>query len=319
MAGSLHSGSGETRSSPGHPSRSRGARAAGKTPGASVATQGHAIGRASNSGRRGSESDMNRSGASRSHLPVSQSTAAKSGRSKYPGKEKQAMAVTTAAVTGSTDVTANLASEMWEQVTRYEAARRRFIGRNDVNSSRSSSSGGNKAGKNWRGAFEAAEEALLHDLEADSFSSCHGGYTEGRHNAGPDPQFLDLREALLSQPSSSEPEPCPQRELHNRDRLGVGTDSQFRVGSTAGPEKSRGRIELDRLDEIQRLQRSLLMLLDELEGKRELLAHEELQRKGRKTAEGGGDGRSTDGSGEGTRRSLHEFEDWYCWNKVWRP
>lgn len=309
-----------SESSSGHPPCLNCIGATGKALPSTVAAHSLLRSTANHPGPRGRESVLSRSGSSKSRLSDSQSTAAQSGRSEYPGKQYQTGVVPVAAVWGS-EVMKNLESELWEQIVRYETARRRCIGQNGIKgSSNSSTSCGYRAGKPWHGGFEAAEEALLHGLQEDSLFPYNSGVTDGRDNARPDPHFLDLRHCLFSN-ASSESKPYLQREMYNQDRLGArsGTDSEYREGSTLGPEESSRWIEVERLHEIERLQRSLLMLLDELEGKREVLAQGKLQSKGRTAARQEGDERPMRGDGGGgTHGSLHEFEAWYCWNKVRR-
>lgn len=71
---------------------------------------------------------------------------------------------------------------------------------------------------------------------------------------------------------------------------------------------------------MQLLQRSLLMLLDEAEGKREVFAQEERRRERNTGVEPwrGRDPRQREERSDegGLSRLLQEFEDWYCRNKV---
>lgn len=223
---------------------------------------------------------------------------------------------------------------MWEEVARYEAARRDFVGQTDGSNADSGcksgcSTGGHEAAKSSLHDLEAAEGVLLRGLDSDSGDSRGGRCPQGQNGARPDPRFLEWRELVLS-----EHQLASEREVGSRDDGGRGTagDVDPRVGEDAeavlaGREESWDAVSVgvDRLDEVTRLQQSLLMLLDEVEGRRELLAHEFEQRKRRAATatRGGSDGRRTEvdvddgraGRG-GMDRALREFEVWYCWNKV---
>lgn len=83
--------------------------------------------------------------------------------------------------------------------------------------------------------------------------------------------------------------------------------------SAVGGDHSRGvQKTADEWERVVRLQRSLVMLLDEVEGRREVAAYED-QVKGRKDSAGGLEWRR---GSRGAVALLPEFEDWYCSNKV---
>lgn len=318
-------------------------RSAGTARQSTAAASSHSGGSSGAFGPGGSKGIGSRVAARRKpSLSSSPSSAPQPGRPEGPGKQdqeqKQGQEVSGpgAAATGSISkvVSANLTSGMWEEVARYEAARRRFVGRNGSSNSGDTSGGAGSssgAATSSRQVLEAAEEALMRGLDSDSGASCISGClqggSQGQNGKQPDPQFVEWRKLLSSQ--SQLPS---QREPHSRlfDRHGTGSGDGDGVdrrcqedgkGDMAEGEDSRGLEEVgpERLEEVQRLQRSLLMLLDEVEGRRELLAHEEQQRKRNVAAHGGSDGRRAereDGGGTDRALPLREFEDWYCWNKV---
>lgn len=289
------------------------------------------------SGPLGNGRSGSRAGARRPRLSgsQSQSSATPPGRSEVAGKreeqeQEQAQEVMEFGGT-ATEVASNLKSGMWAGVARYEAARRGFVGRHGSNGDSSISTGGGEAAKSSHQEFEAAEEALLRGLDSDSVAGASCLLSQRQNAAQPDPLFLLSRELLLS---GHEPHPdlASERDFRNLDHRGAGSaggvcprlgeDSDDK-GNVVGREEPRESVGLDRLEEVTRLQRSLVMLLDELEGRRELLLHEfqRKERRGASATRGGSHGRAgragvDNGRDGGMNLALRELEDWYCWNKV---
>ncbi|CAM9586348.1 unnamed protein product [Ectocarpus sp. 12 AP-2014] len=216
---------------------------------------------------------------------------------------------------------------MWEEIVCYEAARARFLGR-DEGSSGSSGGDGGSMGHSSRAVFEAAEELLLRDLDAPGLDgSCADGYPQARGSPLPDPVFFRWREMLrVRQPPRYEATPR-QDVCHGQDLLGGDNAGRTDLhcperseGCAAGAGEAQGQCEVGRLREVQLLQRSLLMLLDEAEGKREVFAQEERRRErytGVETWRGRDTRQREERSDEGgMSRLLQEFEDWYCRNKA---
>eukprot|EP00903_Cladosiphon_okamuranus_P017344 g15979.t1 len=227
------------------------------------------------------------------------------------------------ATAAETEVASNFKSGMWAEISRYEAARRRFIGGNC--GSKDGGGDGDEATKNWLRDLKAAEDVLLRGLDPDSAACCSAICLQGQNGASPDSEFLQWRELLLTQPQLAS-----QRGFHSHDHGGAGSADgadprrgEDGKGNVVGRGESKDWMGLGTLEEVARLQRSLLMLLDEVEGRRELLAHEFQQTK-RNVAtakRGGSDGRRAevvdgDERAGGMDRALRVFEDWYCWNKV---
>lgn len=282
----------------------------------------------SRSGPSGTGRSGSHVGALKSRLSSSQSSQTKLGRPGHPDKQEQKQGheqEQEQEVTGSgaaaTEVASNLKSGMWAEVARYEAARLRLSGKN-----RGSNGGGDdEAAKNSLQHLKAAEEVLLRGLDSDSAACCGSRYPQGQNGVLPDSQFLQWRELLLTQPQLAS-----ERDFHSHDHAVTGStggaDPQCREdgkGDVAGRGGSRDWMGLDKLEKVTRLQRSLLMLLDEVEGRRELLAHEfqETKRNAATPTRGGSDGRRAevvddDTKRDGMDRALRVFEDWYCWNKV---
>lgn len=278
--------------------------------------------------RSGNESGSYRSGANRSHFTSCQRSATQSECSEHPGEQTQALVAPEAAVNEvAAEIAANLESGMWEEIVCYEAARARFLGR-DNGSSGSSGGGDGSMGHSSRAEFEAAEESLLRDLDAPGVGgSCADGYPQARGSPPPDPVFFLWREMLRGQLAPGYGATPRQDVCHGQDLLGGGSagctglhSPERSEGCAAGAGEAQGRCEVRTLREIQRLQRSVLMLLDEVEGTREVFAHEERRRerdmgvetsRGRDTRQ-----REERSDARGMGRLLQEFEDWYCWNKA---
>lgn len=283
------------------------------------------------------ERSSGRVGAGRAGTSISPSTG-NSGKPTHEQEQEQevarAGAAAPAAGTGSvsTDVATNLEGGMWEEVARYESARRRFMfmGQND-SSSGSGSGTGDETAKSSRqhhdheAAGVDAEKVLLRGLESGSGASVCGGRPQSQSPPLPDPQYFQWRELLLSENQVASEH---HRDFHSCDPSGIGiggasgVDVRYRgrEGDTLNADGNSTRLREARngvglgvheWEEIMRLQRSLEMLLDELEGRRELLAHEQQQRERDLATRGG-----SDGSGRGVDQALWELEEWYCWNKV---
>ncbi|CAM9534383.1 unnamed protein product, partial [Ectocarpus fasciculatus] len=310
---------------PGRPSCQAGTGTIRKATSPLVATRDNER-RGNASSRSGNESGSSRSGAIRSRFTTSQRSATQSECSEHPGEPAQALVAPEAAVNEvAAEIAANLESGMWEEIVCYEAARARFVGRDD---GRSGSSGGNdgSTGYSSRAEFQAAEESLLRDLDAPGLDgSCADGYPQARGSPLSDPVFFRWREILRGRQA---PDATPRQYVyHGQDVLGGGNAGCTDLycpgrseGCTAGAGEAHGQCEVRSLTEIQRLQRSLLMLLDEVEGKREVFAQEERRRQrdtGVETWRGRDTGQREERSGKGDMgRLLQEFEDWYCWNKA---
>ncbi|CAM9156359.1 unnamed protein product [Ectocarpus sp. 12 AP-2014] len=278
--------------------------------------------------RSGNESGSSHSGAHRSHVPSSQRSATQSECLEHVEEQAQALEASEATVNEvAAGIAANLESGMWEEIVCYEAARARFLGR-DEGSSGSSGGDGGSMGHSSRAVFEAAEESLLRDLDAPGLDgSCADGYPQARGSPLPDPVFFRWREMLRVRQAPRYDATPRQDVCHGQDLLGGDnagcTDlhcPERSEGCAAGAGEAQGQCEVGRLREIQLLQRSLLMLLDEAEGKREVFAQEERRRerytgvetwRGRDTRQ-----REERSDEEGMSRLLQEFEDWYCRNKA---
>eukprot|EP00752_Nemacystus_decipiens_P011375 g10109.t1 len=345
---------------PGHQSRVHNTGAAGKvSKGTTAAASSHSSSRRYASGPRESERTVRRTGARRARSSSSQSSVTPPECPEFAGRQKQGPEQEQEAVEygeEETEVASNLKSGMWEEVARYEAARRGFVGLYDSSSNSNSnrgfsgysgdsddSTGGGAVARSSRHDFEGAEEMLLRQLDLGSGSgdSSSGGQVQGENfdQTRPDPQLLQLRQLLLS---GHEREPqvsvAAERDFRSRDHDGHGADSGEGVrpgvgvgedgeGNAAGGGEPTGLVGLDRLGEVIRLQRSLVMLLDELEGRRELRVHELEQGKrnvGVTTSTRGGKhdhGRAGfaevgDGGAGGMGMALRDLEDWYGRNKV---
>lgn len=279
------------------------------------------------SSRRGGETVTHRSEAGPTLKEGSQSAAMRSQRSGSLGNERPkvgAAASEPAASAAAADVVANLESGMWEEIARYQAARGRFMAKNGVSSSSNSSGSFGDAGTSSHEDFHAAEEAMLRGLEgAGSASSGNDDRCpESRYGPQPDPAFLEWRQRLLSQLHCERAGITHPRDPDSQGRLDVGSIDGTKHGEC---RKLRGREAEAQgtLEEVERLQRSLLMLLDEVEGRREVIAQDNLRRKRTESAKCwvGGDG-TRQGQGQGgsgeedPARILREFEDWYSWNMV---
>lgn len=203
----------------------------------------------------------------------------------------------------------------WEEVKRYASARSRFMGLG--------SGGRASQGSSSRERFATEEAALLRRL--DSGASRESGPVVPREcgqmtaEAMPDARFVGWRDQA-------------QSGLLEKDMLygqGRAGHTELDAGSVAGVESREvsggalveggGKRAAERWADVERLQRSLLMLLDEVEGRRDVLAAKERSRttlRGRRDSEPRGvDGR-TDEESEGAGVSTRDFEEWYCWNKV---
>lgn len=165
----------------------------------------------------------------------------------------------------------------------------------------------------------------------------------------PDPQFCAW-EALLHERSCPKPERARRatgrrRAFNESDKHEVTFRNAAGISDCERNSNVHFRVEKGRVDwaEIERMQQSLIMLIDEVEGRRVLAAAKEEKQKSetaksggsgfwdRDIAEAGGEGWVGDGGAEGkrvergcqyqedrgnTKASLREFEDWYAWNKV---
>lgn len=272
------------------------------------------------SGRRGSDTATHRPGGSRSHEEGTQSTATRLRRSDNPRDERGSVGVVEGGHVESAtslDIMANLESGMWEEVARYQSARGRFIKQNGESSDGS-------AGTGSREGFEAAEETLLRGLDdaGSTPSDKDDRHPQPPYSPSPDPAFLDLRERLLNHPRCEREGSPSQRGMDSQGRLREGTGGGTKHGGEV--DKVWGRQTEDEpgtLQQVERLQHSLLMLLDEVEGRREVVAQENLRRKRAEDAKCWTEGDRTR-EGQGVRgeddpaRALQEFEDWYCWNMV---
>lgn len=203
----------------------------------------------------------------------------------------------------------------WEEVKRYASARSRFMGLG--------SGGRASRGSSSRERFATEEAALLRRL--GSGASRDPGPVVPRECgqvtavAMPNARFDGWRDQA-------------QSGLLEKDMLygqGRVEHTELYAGSVAGVEnrdvsgdalvEGDGRRAAERWADVERLQRSLLMLLDEVEGRRDVLAAKERSRttlRGRRDSEPRGvDGRTNEES-KGAGVSARDFEDWYCWNKV---
>ncbi|CAM9749426.1 unnamed protein product, partial [Hapterophycus canaliculatus] len=267
------------------------------------------------SGRRGGETATSR------HRPGARSNGSQGSQPTAPRLQCSDRLGAAAA-----DVAANLESGMWEEVARYQMARGTFMARNGGGSTNSGGGGGGGgAGTRSGEDLEVAEYALLRSLDGASSAPASGAdkWPESPQGPQPDPAFLEWRKRLLS------PLPCERAgRTYPRDpgsQRRIGTDdadgAKSGKGRRLGACEAEAQGELGTPEEVERLQRSLLMLLDEVEGRQQLRAHEELQRqrtdgaklwKGRDSSRQGQRGSVE----EDSRRLTEEFENWYCWNMV---
>ncbi|CAN0526797.1 unnamed protein product, partial [Ectocarpus sp. 8 AP-2014] len=269
---------------PGRPSCQAGTGTVRKATSPLVATRDNER-RGNASSRSGNESSSSSSGANRSHFTSSQRSAAQPECSDHPAEQAQALVTSEAAVNEvAAEIAANIESGMWEEIVCYEAARARFLGRDDGSSG---SSGGDvgSMGHSSRAEFEAAEESLLRDLDAPgSVGSCGNGYPQARGSPLPDPAFFRWRDRGRQAPgydATPRQDVCHDQDLLGGDNAGC-TDlhcPERSEGCAVGAGEAQGQCEVGRLREMQLLQRSLLMLLDEAEGKREVFAQEERRRE----------------------------------------
>lgn len=258
----------------------------------------------------------------------------------------------------------DLPQGMREELMSYSLARNRLLGR------RKKDAGGEgtrdvagAAGKtiSWmeqerEGGDEARLLAVLNvDPVAESFDSMqqqHGYRSRGlgmqdRPIDGQRNEFIGESSALSRQAQAPDPRFAAWDKLLRRDAYPLSTAGESRVLARGGETwahtaKDKPSIEKNDRDmrarmearvecgEVECLQQSLLMMLDEVEGSRAVLAVENSSRpyEGREEEGGGRRDQSTrwissdeDGDGdpaaiEGDAALLREFEDWYAWNKV---
>lgn len=157
----------------------------------------------------------------------------------------------------------------------------------------------------------AAEDALLLGLELEP--SRNTDYALD-HAARPDPHFAAWS---LPQSSPSELEAARWRDIHRHSEAAVGPVSGWQHQGHGDPNamgaewlRQGGSGEWD---DIEQVQRSLLMLLDEVEGGRQVAAaRSRLSRRERNVR--GLEREEEDHSGGDLLRG--DLEDWYGWNKV---
>lgn len=200
----------------------------------------------------------------------------------------------------STEVTASLMNTILEESVRFMVSRARFL-RSRASSSHTGS-----------GPNKAAEDALLLALESEPSRKTEAHVDQ---RAWADPHFA-ARPDMLPRGSPSDCEGVCWEDKGRRSGVTsgsvLGRDSRRDCGPSARGVKRSGKGGSGGWDEVEQLQRSLLMLLEEVDGGRQVAAANE--RLGR-TAQGW-DGGEEDHAG--THLSRRYLEDWYGWNKVRR-
>lgn len=206
----------------------------------------------------------------------------------------------------------------WEEVKRYATARRIFMG--------AGIGGRASQGNASRERFLAEEAVLLRRLDDSRASRDHPRPVPrecGQRAAAvpmPDTMFVAWKDQAQS--NVLEKDALCRQGCVGRAETDAGKCSS--VVGNRGPSdgfvvEGRGGGAVERWAEVERLQRSLLMLLDEVEGRRDVLAAKEKSRmklRGRRdSGPRGVDGRTDEDRG-GAAGSTRDFEDWYCWNKV---
>lgn len=207
----------------------------------------------------------------------------------------------------------DLRDAMREEIARYGAARARLMGR---------SGGHADAGKVSRpnDILEVEEEALLCAFNSETPRDAGAAVAASlKAPPRPVPEYIAWQQLLRGEPSEREGNIGNYFDgKHGADcRRGVDL---MPCGGGGILRRRGGGKQVERGDwaDVERLQRSVMMLLDEVEGKRELAVHEARARsRGDKTTRGWGVAK--DGSGEVSEVDpalLAEFEEWYSWNKV---
>lgn len=211
-----------------------------------------------------------------------------------------------AAVCPKEDV-GDFSGRLLAEIARYSAARNRLMGLR---------TGGDATSKGAGQTFHEAEETLLQAL--DSERSCPVESTTGRCPKL-DPRFVAWQNLLHQQPSLDR-EGGRGQDVARYHGASVWASAGPRFvehvnhgGQRAAEELGRVRQGSEEWGHTERLQHSLLMLLDELEGRRAVAANEERGWRSTTAAHGWSGGNA---EGDDDDSSLRLFEDWYCWNKV---
>ena len=157
----------------------------------------------------------------------------------------------------------------------------------------------------------AAEDALLLGLELELSRNTDSALD---HAAWLDPHFAAW---LFPQSSPSELEAARWRDIHRHSEAAVGPVSGWQHQGHGDPS-AMGAEWLEqggsgRWDDVEQMQQSLLMLLDELEGGRQVAAARERLSRRERSVRGLERGEEDHAGGDLPRWDL---EDWYGWNKV---
>lgn len=199
---------------------------------------------------------------------------------------------------GARTTTLDIPDVVWKEVARYDKARTRLLGLFSSRDGKSMDTG--------HGLYDG-ELALLSALNT----------SRGRGNRhleeGTLPYPLYVTWLKLMYPSAKE-----EKHSNRAAAAAAANGSRHTTDHSMGMQRTS-----DEWERVERLQRSLVMLLDEVEGRREVAAHDD-QAKGWKDSATGvpvikpntAGGVEWRGDSRRAIALLPEFEDWYCSNKV---
>lgn len=199
-------------------------------------------------------------------------------------------------------VTSGLMDVILEESVRFMVSRAKFA---------RTHAGCGRIGNDPHGGVNAAEDALLLALELEPSRNTDDALDQ---TARLDPH---LAASPLPRSSPSQLEAAHWRDMHRQSEAALGAaSSQQHQGH--GDSKAMGTGWLrkggsGRWDDVEQVQRSLLMMLDEVEGGRQVAAASERLSRRERTIQGLEGGERDHAGGDFPRRDL---EDWYGWNKV---
>lgn len=202
----------------------------------------------------------------------------------------------------STEVTSGLMGAILEDSLRFMVSRAKFA---------RTHAGGGRIGNNPHSGVNAAEDALLLALELEPSRNTDDALDQA---ARLDPH---LAASPLPWSSPSELEADRWRDMHRHSEAALEPASS-RQHQGHGDPSAMGTGWLRKggsgmWDDVEQVQRSLLMLLDEVEGGRQVAAASERMSRRESTFQGLEGGERDHAGDDFPRRDL---EDWYGWNKV---